>query len=80
MSDPNTSLCFWLYELIDGQRKVSEKRFQDKNPYTYQDLLKIGKDAVSLSKSSIPGVDFDLELVPLGSFEAFVEGSSADDD
>ena len=80
MSDPNTSLCFWLYELIDGQRKVAEKRFQDKNPYTYKDLLKIGKDAVSLSKSSIPGVDFDLELVPLGSFEAFVEGLSADDD
>jgi hypothetical protein len=80
MSDPNTSLCFWLYELIDGQRKVAEKRFKGKNPYTYQDLLRIGKDAVRISKSSISGVDFDLELVALGSFEAFVEGSSNEED
>lgn len=80
MSDPNTSICFWLYELIDGERKIAEKRFKDKNPYSYQDLLRIGKDAVRISKSSISGVDFDLELVALGSFEAFVEGSSHDED
>ena len=42
--------------------------------------MSIGKDAVSVSKSSISGVDFDLELVALGSFEAFVEGSIADED
>ena len=75
MSDPNTSLCFWLYELIDGSQALAEKRFAKSKPYTYQDLLNIGKDAVAVSKSNSPDVDFDLELVSLGSFEDFISGS-----
>lgn len=74
MSDPNTSLCTWLYELIDGSKVVAEKRFDKKKPYTYQDLVNIGKDSVSVTRSKSPGVDFDLELVQLGAFEEFLDG------
>lgn len=80
MSDPNTSLCFWLYELIDGSRELAEKRFHKKKPYTYQDLISIGKDAVSVSKSNIPGVDFNLELVSIGSYEDFIFGLDSETD
>jgi hypothetical protein len=75
MSDPNPALCLWLYELIDGSKGAAEKRFDKKKPYTYQDLVEIGKDAVAVTKSNSPGVDFELELVQLGAFEDFLEGS-----
>lgn len=75
MSDPNAALCVWLYDLIDGDKEVSEKRFNKKKPYSYQDLVEIGKDAVSVTKSTTPGIDFELELVEIGAFEDFLEGS-----
>jgi hypothetical protein len=78
MSDPNTALFVWLFELIDGTLEQAEKRLPNKKPYTYQDLLKIGKDSVSLTKSSLPGVDYEMELVTVGSFETFLESSSRD--
>lgn len=76
MSDPNSSLCIWLYELIDGSKVVAENRFTKRKPYTYQDLVEIGKDAVAVTKSNSPGVDYELELVEMGAFEDFLEGSS----
>lgn len=75
MSDPNSSLCVWLFELIDGSELAAEKRFVKKKPYTYQDLVRIGKDAVSVTQSNSPGIDFELELVEIGAFEDFLEGS-----
>lgn len=75
MSDPNAALCVWLYELIDGSKVAAEKRFTKRKPYTYQDLVEIGKDAVAVTKSNSPGVDFELELVEMGAFEDFLEGS-----
>lgn len=78
MSDPNTALFIWLFELIDGTVEFAEKRLPNKNPYTYKDLVKIGKDSVSLTKSNLPGVDYEMELVTIGSFETFLESSSRD--
>jgi hypothetical protein len=80
MSDPNTALFFWLYELIDGDLGKAQKRANSKKPYTYDDLVKIGKDAVAISKSGINGVDYKLELVSIGSFEAFLEGVYLEDE
>jgi hypothetical protein len=80
MSDPNTSLCFWLYELIDGSRALAEKRFEKKNPYIYQDLLNIGKDAVLITKTDSPEVDYKLELVAVGAFEDFLDGLKQEND
>lgn len=80
MSDPNTAICFWLYELIDGDIATASMRSKTGTPYTYEDLVKIGKDSVSVSKSSAKGVDFDLELVSIGEYESFVDGKDADED
>jgi hypothetical protein len=79
MSDPNTAIFTWLYELIDGSLETANNRLPINNAYTYQDLLKIGKDSVCLSKSSTLGVDYDLELVSIGSFETFLETASKND-
>jgi hypothetical protein len=80
MSDPNTAICFWLYELIDGDISTASLRTETGTPYTYEDLVKIGKDSVSVSKSISEGVDFDLELVSIGEYESFVDGKEADED
>jgi len=80
MSDPNTAICFWLYELIDGDIETAKLRAKTGTPYTYDDLIKIGKDAVSVSKSSSEGIDFDLELVSIGEYEAFVDGRPLEED
>ena len=74
MSDPNTAIFFWLYELIDGNMEIAQQRAVSKKPYTYADLVKIGKDSVAISKSRTKGVDYDLEFVSIGSYEAFLEG------
>ena len=75
MSDPNTALFQWLFELIDGSVQLAEKRLPNKNPYRYEDLIRIGKDSVSISKSSIRGVDYEIELVSIGSYEAFLDAA-----
>jgi hypothetical protein len=80
MSDPNTAMFFWLYELIDGDLGKAQKRASSKKPYTYDDLVKIGKDAVAISKSGVNGVDYKLELVSIGSFEAFLDGVYLEDE
>jgi hypothetical protein len=80
MSDPNTAIFFWLYELIDGDLGTAQKRAKSRKPYTYDDLIKIGKDSVAISKSHVKGVDYSLELVSIGSFEAFLEGVYMEDE
>lgn len=80
MSDPNTAICFWLYELIDGDIEKAKLRVETSTPYTYEDLVKIGKDAVAVSKSDTIGVDYNLELVAIGEYESFIEGKTSNDD
>jgi hypothetical protein len=76
MSDPNTDICFWLYELIDGDIEKAKLRSKTGSPYTYQDLVKIGKDSVAVSISRTKGVDYDLELISIGEYEAFIDGDN----
>jgi hypothetical protein len=79
MSDPNTVLCNWLFSTIDGDLSYSRSRLSRKLPYTYDDLAKIGKDAVRLVK--VPGNElvFDLSFAPVGAYEEFIYASSESD-
>jgi hypothetical protein len=75
MSDPNTDLCDWLYSLLDQDRRISDTRFFQKIPYTYDDLRVIGKDSVKLSKSKNKAYDFEIESMPLESYTNFIENN-----
>ena len=70
-SDPLTDLCEWLFELIDLDENTSKSRFQNKNVYTYDDLINVGKDSVKIIKVENKAYDYELHSMPLDSFEAF---------
>ena len=75
MSNPNTELCRWLFSTIDGSFEEAERRMgTENNPYTYSDLLAIGKDAVKVRRVSGHSWDYEMESAPIGSYEAFIEG------
>lgn len=81
MSDPNDVLINWLYKVIDGSLEKAKKRFDsdhpEKNrPYIYDDLLKIGKDAVFVFKNH--SNEFEICFAPLGAFDAFEDLDFAD--
>jgi len=80
MSDPNTDLCDWLYKILDLNQAISHKRFIDKRPYTYQDLLNVGKDSVKLTKSTKKDYDFKLETTDLGAYEDFINENDENDE
>lgn len=80
MSDPNTDLCDWLYNVIDINKNESMKRFIEKRPYTYQDLKKVGKDSVRVIKVSNKDYQYELESTDLGSFDDFIENKTEDDE
>jgi hypothetical protein len=73
MSDPNVDLVQWLFTSIDGSMARAEERHESKRPYTYQDLVFIGKDCVEIRK--IESDHYELRMCPLGEFENFVESS-----
>jgi hypothetical protein len=75
MSDPNHDLVDWLLPVIDGSREKSLARFASRIPYTYKDLLQIGKDSVRIHKETGKDWDYRLEMAPIGSFEQFLEDS-----
>jgi len=77
MSDPNTVLCNWLFSTIDGDHSYSQSRLSRGLPYTYDDLARIGKDSVRLTKIAGDDLVFELEFAAVGSYEDFV---SADPD
>ena len=72
MSDPNTVLCNWLFATIDGDHSYSQSRLSRRLPYTYDDLARIGKDSVRLTKLAGDDLVFELEFAPVGSYEDFV--------
>ena len=80
MSDPNTVLCNWLFSTIDGSYTYAESRLPRRIPYTYDDLVRVGKDSVLVRKRDEAGMVFELEFAPVGSFEDFVENSQHSDD
>ena len=72
MSDPNTVLCTWLFSTIDGSYSFAESRMPRRQPYTYEDLARVGKDSVSVRKLDEAGTAYELDFAPLGAFEEFV--------
>lgn len=72
MSDPNTDLCDWLYNIIDLNRSESIRRFVEKRPYTYEDLKKVGKDSVKVTKVKHNDYQYEIETTNLGSFDNFI--------
>lgn len=76
MSDPNSTLGHWIMKVLrpsladsDFERLASSK---DK-PFTYKDLVSIGKDAVIVRKSKDKSKSlYSLEFAPLDSYEDFI--------
>jgi hypothetical protein len=75
MSNPNDRLCRWLYKVIDS--KFSDYDFDrspNREPFTYTDLQKVGRDSVFVVKdrtSSNPM--YEIRFAELGSYEEFVD-------
>ena len=79
MSNPNDELCDWLFRTIDinfAQSKV--QRMTQSIPYTYEDLESIGKDSVRVFKNE--DGSFEIEFMPVGSYEKFKAGLSLEMD
>ena len=71
MSNPNDELCKWLYKVIDPDFSDYDFNKQpNRKPFTYEDLLRVGKDCVVVYKS---GEDFRLQFGEIGKYEEFLE-------
>ena len=77
MSNPNTSLCRWIFGLIDADENSRVSRFENRTPYKYEDLLKIGKDSVRIQK--IGPKFYKMSAAPVGSYEKFLDICQDDD-
>lgn len=80
MTDPNHDLVDWLFPVIDGSLEKSHARFGERSPYTYSDLLRIGKDAVKFVKEEGKDWHYRMEMAPIGSYERFLEGLDTEED
>jgi hypothetical protein len=71
MSNPNVELASWLFSQIDGTLEKAKGRLHEGRPYTYEDLLSIGRDSVKILKRT----DGSFQLMPsgIGDFEDFIE-------
>lgn len=74
MSNPNDVLVSWLFAQIDGDLQAASKRIEQKQPYTYEDLLAVGRDSVRISK----GEDGIYRMTPggIGDYQIFIEEAS----
>jgi hypothetical protein len=72
MTNPNDSLCEWLYKVIDPEysEKTWKERFLEKRPYTYEDLERVGKDSVKVRKLSTK--KYSIEFVKLDAYDIFI--------
>lgn len=76
MSSPNADLLEWVFAVIDGSIQMAQTRFNPSDPtknrpYTYADLVRIGKDAVYIFKNSHK--DFTICFAPFGAYDYFKE-------
>ena len=80
MADPNVDLAKWLFATLDGSLDVANRRLEENRPYTYDDLLAIGKDCVEVIK--LKTGQYQIKLGEIGGFESFLEqedtGSATD--
>ena len=75
MSDPNDELCRWLFSTIDGSWAEAQSRLIESRPYTYDDLLEIGKDSVRVWRDLKTG-EYFMRSAPTGSYEKFLEADT----
>lgn len=75
MSNPNTSLNDWLFQLIDESPEVSKQRFRNRKPYTMSDLVRVGKDSVQITCLDRKAKIYELAPKALGSYEEFISGN-----
>lgn len=75
MSNPNDLLMEWLFEQIDGDLESARKRLVGHQPYTYDDLLAVGRDSVRISKRD----DGTYRMVPggIGDYQLFIDEASS---
>jgi hypothetical protein len=79
MSDPNTDLGHWIMKvlrpsLIDSD--FNRPTISKDKPFTYKDLVSIGKDSVLVKKTKDKSKAlFSLEFAPLDSYEDFIAES-----
>jgi len=82
MTDPNDKLCVWLYSAIEPNLTYDKimNRLPEKRPYNYDDLVRVGKDSVKITKAS-PDHDYDFSLTfcPLGTFDDFKKLARVED-
>jgi hypothetical protein len=78
MSDPNDVLCRWLYTAIEPELSYDQikRRLPESRPYTYKDLIKVGKDCVKVSKVSGKGHQYELTFCKLGDYVRFEQAAA----
>ena len=75
MSNPNDLLCRWLYKVIDFNLSDDDfNRPPNRQPFTYKDLAKVGRDSVKIIKN-ISGIHtrYEMRFSELNSYEEFLE-------
>lgn len=75
MSNPNDRLCRWLYKVIDS--KFSDYDFDrppTREPFTYSDLQKVGRDSVIVIKDRTSShLKYEIRFAELGRYEEFID-------
>jgi hypothetical protein len=79
MSDPNSELVDWLFPVIDGSLEKAKARFHNRQPYTYQDLFRIGKDSVKIYRDQDKDWDYRMEMAQIGSYEQYLDGTDQEE-
>jgi len=80
MTSPNRHLGTWIIGVL--MPKLKKTQFEaapvGMPPLTYQDLLRIQKDSVRVTKNAQgQGPRFEIEFAPVGSYEIFLEISNS---
>ena len=75
MSNPNDRLCRWLYRVIDSKFNDHDfDRSPNREPFTYADLQKVGRDSVIVMKDrTSENLMYEIRFAELGSYEEFLD-------
>lgn len=71
MSYPNKDLLDWLFLLIDGTVENAQSRMSESRPYTFDDLKRIGRDSVIITKMNAAGSRYKIDPASTGSYSRF---------
>ena len=75
MSNPNDRLCRWLYKVIDSNFSDYDfDRPPTREPFTYSDLQKVGRDSVIVIKDKTSShLKYEIRFAELGRYEEFID-------